>query len=256
MGCRVKVVMTENATKFAGPTTFGPDRGAGGGLAVGVAGGRVHHISLAQEADVFAIAPATANVIAKMRAGRRRLAHTSAWRPRRHSYRACDERAHVAGRGRVSVATQRGAIVVSRAARLACGDVGGRLADTDTIAEAVLAEATRSRDLLGVRCSLTAGPTREPLDPVQVLGKRIERRTGYAIAERRRAGRRCRARQRPDLLPDPFGVRTVRVTTALEMASAVDAAYGDRRHRRDRSGLGLSAPGYGGRKRSRSRKLR
>jgi phosphopantothenoylcysteine decarboxylase/phosphopantothenate--cysteine ligase len=121
----------------------------------------------------------------------------------------------------------RGVVIVEpETGELACGDVGeGRLAPVEDVAEAVLAEAFRARDLEGVRVLVTAGPTYEPLDPVRFLGNRSSGKTGYAIAEEAaRRGADVTLVSGPATLPDPFDVVTVRVTTAREMMEAVEKA--------------------------------
>jgi phosphopantothenoylcysteine decarboxylase/phosphopantothenate--cysteine ligase len=233
-GCRVKVVMTENATRFVGPTTFRALTGEPVAVSLWDAPEeRVHHVSLAQEADVFVIAPATANVIAKLAQGRADdLLTTSALATEAPLVIAPAMNVHMwraeATLGNIDTLRSRGAVVVEpESGELACGDVGeGRLAQVGVIAEAVLDEARRSRDLLGVSVLVTAGPTREPLDAVRFLGNASSGKSGYAIAEEAaRRGADVVLVSGPTSLPDPFGVRTERVTTALEMASAVEADY-------------------------------
>jgi len=122
----------------------------------------------------------------------------------------------------------RGALIVEPATgELACGDVGeGRLAELDDILAVVDAELSRATDLVGVCALVTAGPTHEPLDPVRFLGNRSSGKQGYAIAEElARRGAEVTLVSGPTALPDPFGVNTVRVQTALEMQAAVDDAY-------------------------------
>jgi hypothetical protein len=112
--------------------------------------------------------------------------------------------------------------VAPAAGELACGDVGeGRLAELQDIVEAVDAEARRTRDLAGVRVLVTAGGTREPIDPVRYIGNRSSGKTGHAIAEEA-------ARRGAEVtlvtsasLPDPYGVEVVRVESAQQMADAV-----------------------------------
>jgi phosphopantothenoylcysteine decarboxylase/phosphopantothenate--cysteine ligase len=233
-GCRVKVVMTEAATHFVGPTTFRALTGEP--VAVGLwdeADARVHHVALAEEADVFVVAPATANTIAKIAAGRADdLLTTSALATEAplviapamnvHMWRAEPTQAAVA------TVRSRGAIVVEpEVGELACGDVGeGRLAALDSIVEAVLAVARRSRDLVGVRVLVTAGGTQEPIDPVRYIGNRSSGKTGYAIAgEAARRGAEVTLVSGPTSLPDPFGLTTVRVQTAEEMRAATLEAF-------------------------------
>jgi len=232
--CRVKVVMTEAATRFVGPTTFRALTDEP--VAVGLwdeADARVHHISLAQEADVFAVVPATANTIAKLAHGRADdLLSTTALATEatlviapamnEHMWRA--ETTQTA----VETLRARGAIIVApESGELACGDVGeGRLANLDTIAEAILAEVGRTRDLAGVSVLVTAGPTREAIDPVRFLSNASSGKTGYAIAhEAARRGASVTLVSGPTTLPHPYGVRTVRVTTAEEMRQACVDAY-------------------------------
>jgi phosphopantothenoylcysteine decarboxylase/phosphopantothenate--cysteine ligase len=234
--CRVKVVMTEAATNFIGPATFRALTGEP--VAVGLwdeADARVHHISLAQEADVFAIVPATANTIAKIATGRADdLLSTSALATEATLVVAPAMNVHMwrAEATQTSLGTLRirGAVIVEpECGELACGDVGeGRLASLDTIADAILAETRRTHDLAGVRVLVTAGPTREPIDPVRFLTNASSGKTGYAIAEEAaRRGAEVTLVSGPTELPDPFGVHTVRVVTAEQMRLACVRAYPD-----------------------------
>jgi len=233
-GCRVKVVMTEAAVNFVGPTTFRALTGEP--VAVGLwdeAAARVHHISLAEEADVFVVAPATANTLAKLAMGRADdLLSTSILASEATLVVAPAMNVHMwrAEPTVEALATlrARGAVVVEpESGELACGDVGeGRLASVEVIAVAVLAEVRRARDLAGVRVLVTAGGTREPIDPVRFIGNASSGKTGYAVAqEAARRGAVVTLVSGPSALPDPFGVRTIRVTTAQQMLEAVTAAY-------------------------------
>ena len=233
-GCRVKVVMTEAATHFVGPTTFRALTGEP--VAVGLwdeADARIHHISLAEEADVFVIAPATANTLAKIAVGRADdLLSTSALATTAPLVVAPAMNVHMwradATREALATLRGRGAVVVEpESGELACGDVGeGRLASLDVIVDAVMVEVRRSRDLDGVRVLVTAGGTREAIDPVRFIGNAASGRTGFAIAEEAaRRGAAVTLVTGPAALPDPFGVTTIRITTAEEMRSAVSAVY-------------------------------
>lgn len=233
-GLRVKVVMTEHATRFVGPTTFRALTREP--VAAGMwdePGAPIHHISLAGEADVLAIAPCTANVLAKLAHGRADdLLSTTVLATEAPLVIAPAMNVHMwrdeAVRENVRVLRGRGAIIVEPVSgELACGDVGeGRLAEVSDICDAVEAEARRSHDLAGVGVLVTAGPTLEPLDAVRHLGNRSSGLTGYAIAEEAaRRGAEVTLVSGPTSLPDPFGVRTVRVTTAVEMEAAVGEAY-------------------------------
>jgi len=231
LGYRVKVVMTEAATRFVTPLTFRSLTGEPVAVSLWADGpeSQIHHISLAQEADVMLIAPCTANVMAKIaRGGADDLLTTTALATEAplviapamnvHMWRARITRENAA------VLADRGVVIVPPGAgKLACGDVGeGRLAEIDTIVDAVVAEATRARDLDGVRLLVTAGGTREPLDPVRYLGNRSSGKTGFAIAvEAARRGADVTLVTGPTHLQGPFGCTTVRITTALEMRDAV-----------------------------------
>jgi phosphopantothenoylcysteine decarboxylase/phosphopantothenate--cysteine ligase len=235
-GCRVKVVMTEAATRFVGPTTFRALTGES--VAVGLwdeADARVHHISLAQEADVFAVVPATANTIAKLACGRADdLLSTTALATEATLVLAPAMNQHM-WRAKATVSAletlrARGAVIVApESGELACGDVGeGRLAGLEALAEAILAEARRSTDLKGVNVLVTAGPTREAIDPVRFFSNASSGKTGYAIAdEAARRGASVTLVSGPTTLPDPFGVHTVRVISAEQMLQASLAAYRD-----------------------------
>lgn len=235
-GLRVKVVMTEAATHFVGPTTFRALTGEP--VAVSLwdePDAKVHHTSLAEEADVFVIAPATANVVAKLTQGRADdLLTTVALATEAPLVIAPAMNVHMwrdaATQANVAALRARGASIIEpESGELACGDVGeGRLADVQAIADAVLAEARRSRDLEGVRVLVTAGPTREPIDPVRFVSNASSGKTGYAIAEEAaRRGAAVTLVSGPTNLPDPFGVTTRRVLTALDMQAACEDAFGE-----------------------------
>ncbi len=234
-GMRVKVVMTEHATRFVGPTTFRALTREP--VAAGMwdeAGAPVHHVSLAQEADVVVIAPCTANVLGKLAHGRADdLLSTTVLATEAPLVLAPAMNVHMwrdeAVRANVATLAARGAVVVGPASgELACGEEGeGRLADISDIADAVQAEAGRSSVLAGLRLLVTAGPTQEPIDAVRHISNRSSGVTGYALAEEAaRRGAEVTLVSGPTCLPDPFGVRTIRVTTASEMTAAVESAYG------------------------------
>lgn len=234
-GYRVKVVMTEAATRFVTPLTFRTltREPVATSLWADEPGDPVHHVSLAQEADVVAVAPCTANVLAKLAHGRADdLLTTTVLATEAPVVLAPAMNVHMwrkpITQANVAALQSRGFVVVAPASgELACGDVGeGRLADVDAIARAVDAEARRARDLTGVRVLVTAGPTYEPIDAVRFIGNRSSGKTGYAIAEEAaRRGAEVTLVSGPTSLADPFGVRVVRVTTAAEMREAALAAW-------------------------------
>ena len=234
-GVRVKVVMTKNACEFVGPTTFralthepvaidtfgdGP-------------GDPIHHVSLAEECDLFLIAPCTANVLAKMAAGiADDLLSTTAL--------ACTAPIAVAPAMNVHMyeasATQHNIqVLASRGVRfiepgegyLACGDVGrGRLADPADIVASVLHMLEREKDLEGRHVVVTAGPTIEPIDAVRFISNPSTGKMGFAIAEAAlERGAVVTLVTGPVSLVDVPGAKMVRVGTACEMKAAVDEAF-------------------------------
>ena len=234
-GVRVKVVMTKNACEFVGPTTFralthepvaidtfgdGP-------------GDPIHHVSLAEECDLFLIAPCTANVLAKMAAGiADDLLSTTAL--------ACTAPIAVAPAMNVhmyeAVATQHNMqVLASRGVHfiepgegyLACGDVGrGRLADPADIVASVLGMLGREKDLEGKHVVVTAGPTVEPIDAVRFISNPSTGKMGFAIAEAAlERGAVVTLVTGPVSLADVPGAKMVRVGTACEMKAAVDEAF-------------------------------
>jgi len=236
-GFSVKTVMTEAATRFVGPATF---RALTGNPVVtsmweDSPSAPVHHIALAQEADVFLIAPCTANVIAKLASGRADdMLTTTALATQAPIIVAPAMNTAMwnseVTQANVSALRQRGVIVVDPACgELACGDTGqGRLADVDEIIDSVLVELQRTRSLAGVHILVTAGPTREPIDPVRFISNHSSGLTGYAIAqEASRRGARVTLISGPTALPVPFGVDFIGVTTAREMHAAALAAFSD-----------------------------
>ena len=179
------------------------------------------------------IAPCTANVIAKLAHGRADdILTTTALATEAPLVLAPAMNTHMwraeATVNNLATLRERGMqIVEPSTGDLACGDVGeGRLADVNEIAEAVRAAAARTDSLAGVRILVTAGPTHEPVDPVRFIGNPSSGKTGYLIAEEAaRRGAEVTLVSGPTSLPDPFGVESVRVTTALEMEAAVLEAY-------------------------------
>lgn len=235
-GVRVKVVMTDAATRFVGPLTFRTLTGEPvvTSLWDNPTASRVFHVSLAEEADVFLIAPCTANVLAKLTHGvADDMLTTVALATEAPLVLAPAMNTHMwrddVTQANLAVFRERGAIVVEpEAGELACGDVGeGRLAEIEAIVAAVHAELVRVQDLRSVRLLVTAGPTYEPIDPVRFIGNRSSGRTGYAIAEEAaRRGADVTLVSGPTALPDPFGCTVVRVQTAEEMHRAAMGAYG------------------------------
>lgn len=234
-GAEVRVVMTPAATRFLAPLTLSvlsknpvvadlwdPSSGA------------VDHIALARWADVLAVAPATADVLAKMAHGigddaltTYALSHRKALvlAPAMNTWMW----AHPATVENLAILKARGADVVEPdAGDLACGDVGpGRLAPPARIAKVVLEAGGVARSLEGRRILVTAGPTREPIDPVRFLSNRSSGRMGYALArEAARRGAVVVLVTGPVALPPPPGARVVRVERTDAMRDAVLAEIG------------------------------
>ena len=188
----------------------------------------VKHISLAQRADAVVIAPASADAIAKLALGLGDefiYALVLATKAPLVVAPAMNENmlAHPMVQEHLERLRSRGArIVEPEVGRLASGAVGkGRLAPPESIATAV-AELLAPRDLQGVRVLVTAGPTREPLDPVRFISNRSSGRMGYALASTAaRRGATVALVTGPTALPEPAGCEVVRVETAAQMYEEV-----------------------------------
>ena len=230
-GERVKVIMTEGATRFVSPLTFRTLTGEPVGVSLWAddPDSLVHHISLAEDADLLVIAPCTANVIAKIAQGRADDLLTTtvlateapvivAPAMNVHMWRRDITQTNVA-----SLSSRGMTIIEPTSGELACGDVGeGRLAPVDDILAAIDEQLRRVRDLDGRRVIVTAGGTHEPIDPVRFIGNRSSGKTGFAIAAEAAArGARVTLVTGPTHLKDPFGCQVVRVETALQMREAV-----------------------------------
>jgi phosphopantothenoylcysteine decarboxylase/phosphopantothenate--cysteine ligase len=230
-GARVRVAMTPAATRFVGPLTFQALSGAPPvvDLLSEESEKTYGHLQLAREADLFVAAPATADLVARLRAGMANDAVTTtalALDCPRLLAPAMNTRmwSNPLVRENVAALQKKGWQVVGpEAGELADGDVGeGRLAAVEAIA-AVAARLLGPRDLAGRRVVVTAGPTREPLDPVRYLSNPSTGKMGFAVARvAARRGAEVVLVSGPVELPDPVGVRTLRVTTAEQMAEAVD----------------------------------
>lgn len=233
-GVRAKVIMTQHACGFIDPTMFRSLTREP--VAVGLfddPSDPIHHISLAKEADVFAIVPCTVNVIAKIACGiaddlltTTALATTApiviAPAANVNMYEA---RVSKENRDRLRARGVR--MVEAESGYLACGDEGrGRMAEPADIVEAICAELGLSRDLEGKKVLVTAGPTVEPVDPVRYLSNRSSGKMGFEIAKAAaRRGAEVFLVTGPVALGDPAGVETVRVETACEMLDAVERRF-------------------------------
>jgi phosphopantothenoylcysteine decarboxylase/phosphopantothenate--cysteine ligase len=234
-GALVQVVMTRSATRFVGPDTFAALSGRRTYADLWEEPGAVLHVRLAREADLAVVAPATANVLAKLAHGiaddlltstlleaacpllLAPAMHTGMWE-------------HPATRANVAALRERGARIVGpEAGPLAAGDEGlGRMAEPEEILRAAEELAAAGRDLAGRRVVVTAGPTWEPIDPVRFIGNRSSGRMGAAVAkEAFDRGADVTLVLGPGTVEPPPGPRVVRVETAEEMRAAVlEAAAG------------------------------
>ena len=235
-GIRVKVCMTEHATAFVGPTTFRALTHEE--VAVGLfddPADPIHHISLAKEPDAVLIAPATANVLAK-------IAHGVADDLLTTTVLATDAPVVIAPAMNVGMwqadATCRNIreledrgydIVRPATGYLACGDTGeGKLADVDDIVARALLALEMSDSLAGERVIVTAGGTREAIDPVRYIGNRSTGKMGHAIARAARAmGAEVTLVTASTSLSVPYGVTGVRVESAAQMHAAVSERFDD-----------------------------
>jgi phosphopantothenoylcysteine decarboxylase/phosphopantothenate--cysteine ligase len=229
-GATVQALLTPAAANFVGPATFEGLTGRRVPDDVFDGSADVPHIHLAREADVAVFAPATANLIAKLTAGVADDLLTSTAlmldcpvvvAPAMHA----EMWNHPATRDNIATLRRRSVTVVGPATgQLAAGDVGeGRLAEEDAIVGAVTdALAEPDSPLAGLRVIVSAGGTREPIDPVRFIGNRSSGKMGYALArEAARRGASVDLVAAPNHLPDPSGVRLHHVETAEQMREAI-----------------------------------
>ena len=235
--CEVRVVMTAAATGFVSPLTFQALSGqpVRTSLLDPAAEAGMGHIELARWADRVLMAPATADLIARLAAGLADdLPTTLALATQAPLYLAPAMNQqmwrHPATQENIGRLRARGVHILGPGeGSQACGDQGpGRMLEPMEIVAALLeplpdAQSAPAADrLLGVRALVTAGPTREPLDPVRYLGNRSSGRMGYAVAAALAAmGAEVTLVSGPTALPTPVGVERIDVGTAREMHGAV-----------------------------------
>ncbi|MGW6869458.1 bifunctional phosphopantothenoylcysteine decarboxylase/phosphopantothenate--cysteine ligase CoaBC [Streptomyces sp. NPDC054901] len=237
-GHDVRVVPTAASLNFVGEATWAALSGNPASTQVWETVHEVPHVRIGQSADLVVVAPATADMLAKAAHG---LAddlltntlltarcpvvfapamHTEMWE-------------HPATQDNVATLRRRGALVIEPAVgRLTGKDTGkGRLPDPEEIFEVcrtVLARGVTEPDLAGRHVVISAGGTREPLDPVRFLGNRSSGKQGYALARTAVArGARVTLIAANTALPDPAGADVVRVGTALQLREAVLEAAAD-----------------------------
>lgn len=229
-GAEVRVVMTEGAKAFVTPLTFQALSGlpVHENLLDKEAEAAMGHIELARWADVILVAPASANSIAGLAQGRaNELLHAVclaadvplAIAPAMNKHMWADQ----ATRDNVQLLTQRGVLFIGPDSGVqACGDVGeGRMVESETVINC-LAELFSPGTLSGLTVLITAGPTREALDPVRYLSNHSSGKMGYAIAEAAaEAGAKVILISGPVSLETPDRVTRINVESAAEMENAV-----------------------------------
>ncbi|MGL4242828.1 MAG: bifunctional phosphopantothenoylcysteine decarboxylase/phosphopantothenate--cysteine ligase CoaBC [Beijerinckiaceae bacterium] len=251
-GLNVRAIMTKAAGEFVTPLSLGSVTGEKvyGELFSLTDEAEMGHIELSRDADLLVVAPATANLLAKMANGLCDDLATTA-------LLATDKRilvapamnlrmwAHPATRRNVEQLKADGvAFVGPNTGSMACGEFGiGRLAEPPEILAAIKAllatdtvlplpegasaapAGDEARPLSGRHVVITSGPTREPIDPVRYISNHSSGKQGHAIAAAAAsAGARVTLVSGPVAIPDPFGVTTIRVETAREMLAAVERA--------------------------------
>jgi phosphopantothenoylcysteine decarboxylase/phosphopantothenate--cysteine ligase len=230
-GVEVRVVMTEAATRFVAPLTFQAVSGrpVRTTLLDAQAESGMDHIALARWADTVIVAPASADLMARLAAGLADDLLTTlclATAAPVHLAPAMNRQmwAHPATQANRDTLLARGVNLLGPAeGSQACGETGaGRMLEPEAIAEALLAAPTRELD--GRQVVITAGGTREPIDPVRFIANRSSGRMGFALAAEAAArGASVTLVAGPSSLPTPAGVTRVDVETAGQMQAAVEA---------------------------------
>ena len=230
-GCEVRVVMTGHAAKMVAPVTFQALSGNPviTDLFIGSGDPSIAHVELARWEELLLVAPATANALAKFARGiaddflsthylasRGKIMLAPAMNG--HMWR------HPAVRENISILEGRGnRIIPPVSGLLACGEEDvGKLPEPAFIADAALALMRRGEEMKGLDVLVTAGPTREAIDPVRYISNRSSGRMGFALAEEAMwRGARVTLVSGPTSIPAPSGCNLVRVNTASEMEAAV-----------------------------------
>ena len=232
-GADVYVIMTDHATKLVQPLTF--QTLSKHPVAVDtfqpVNAFEVEHIALAQRADLFLIAPATANILAKMAHGiaddmlsttvlatKAPILVAPAMNTGMWENPATQENIRTLQKRGVQLCGPEGG-------RLACGDSGmGRMSEPADIAEAALALLNQQETMRGLKVLVTAGPTREPIDPVRYITNRSSGKMGYALAEAAlQMGAEVTLVSGPVTLTPPAGTRVLPVETTEDLLTVMQA---------------------------------
>ena len=229
-GARVRVIMTKAAQAFVRPLTF--EALSGHSVWTHMFGEQedtpFRHITWADEADAVVVVPATANIIGKISHGIADDALTTFLLAVRAPILVCPSmNVHMYENPFVQEnieRLERAGIKLLRpdTGSLACGHEGpGRLPDVETIAEEIYSLLS-SKDLAGETVLVTSGPTQEPIDPVRFISNPSSSKMGHALARvAQRRGAEVSLVCGPSVLPDPHGVKVIRIRTADEMFNAV-----------------------------------
>jgi phosphopantothenoylcysteine decarboxylase/phosphopantothenate--cysteine ligase len=228
-GHEVQVVMTAAAQEFIQPLTFTALTGRKAITGLFEIENAIEHIDLGQRSDLLVIAPATADLIARMAHGLANDFLTSLYLAFTGPVLLAPSMnvnmlEHAATQANLETLRRRGnRIVEPGVGYLACGMTGrGRLAEPEAIAEAIGREALRRHDLDQETVLITAGPTQEPLDPVRYISNRSSGKMGYSLAEAAaERGARVVLISGPVSLRPPRNVEVVPVRTAVEMRERV-----------------------------------
>ena len=241
-GVRVQVIMTRAAQEFVRPLTFAALSGEkvitdlfGSGAEQPNLESAVEHIGVAESIDALLVAPATANVIAKFAQGIADDFLTTLFLATTAPVVIAPAMNvnmwdNPATRANLETLKQRGVhIVAPDSGYLACGMIGaGRLAANETIVAATLEALGAAQDFAGETVLITAGPTREPIDPVRYLSNRSSGKMGYALAEAAlRRGARVILVTGPTALRPPSAAEVVQVETAAQMLDAAVSRLGE-----------------------------
>jgi len=236
-GIRVQVIMTDSAQEFVRPLTFAAlsgekvitgifSREAGAEPNIDSA---IEHIAIAQSIDALVVAPATADILAKFAQGIANDFLTALYLATTAPVVVAPAMnvnmwEHPATRQNLETLASRGVRIVDPGSGyLACGMTGpGRLAENEAILAAALEALGSSQDLAGDTVLITAGPTREKIDPVRYLSNRSSGRMGHALAEAAlRRGARVLLVTGPTSLKPPAGAEVSEVQSAADMSNAV-----------------------------------
>ncbi len=237
-GSEVQVIMTPAAAEFINPLTFQTltEKPAYVEMYVQKSGDKIRHISLLDRADLFVIAPASANTIAKMASGIADNLLTTTYLAASCPVVVVPSMntnmfKHPALQENISRLLSHGCLIMEPASgELACGVYGsGRMPEPVDI-YAFCRKAMATKDYLAMKALVTAGPTREPLDPVRYLSNPATGRMGYALAEALdQRGAEVTLISGPTYLASLPGVKLIPVVTAGEMHAAVFDNYEDKK---------------------------